>query len=538
MPFRTLAPRLAVAAPLSGLLAAGGVRAATGSTGKLDWQAARNRVDAKIEHWPLHELLSTIAASTGWEVYLEPGAALEVTTRFENLSQTDALRRLLGRLNFALLPQPEGPTKLYVFRTSATDATERVAARTRRGRAPGSPIPGERIVILADGADAEALARRLGARISGSIAGMHAYRLVFESEEKARAAAGDLARDAAVKSIETNVVIAPPAVVEPASANPASSFALRPDASPSSDKVVVGLVDTAVQTQDSRVTSFLAEAVSVAGSAAAPGDTPTHGTTMAATIVDSVAQALRERGDTSGTAPLSILPIDVYGPSETTSTFDVANGIFEALTRHANVVNLSLAADGDSVLVRALIEEGCAPWCAVLRGGGQRRRHRTGLSGGRPGRHVRHGLGAGGRRGRVGQQRHVGRRHRSRRAPLHAPGPGLVRNRHVLLDELGERLGRRRHGRRHAQPPAGGAEYAGALGIRLGTGRAQRPALKLRRRLRLLRRRREARGFASAEMSHPSALVVDHGLADLRLRVHDERALPDDRLVDRLAAEQ
>ena len=350
--------RLAFAALLACLLAAGGVRADTGSTGKLDWQAARNRVDAKIEHWPLHELLSTIAASTGWEVYLEPGAALEVTTRFENLSQTDALRRLLGRLNFALLPQPEGPTKLYVFRTSATDATERVAARTRRGRAPGSPIPGERIVILANGADAEALARRLGARIGGSIAGMHAYRLVFESEEKARAAAGDLARDAAVKSIETNVVIAPPAVVEPASANPASPFALRPDASPSSDTVVVGLVDTAVQTQDARVTSFLADAVSVAGTAAAPGDTPTHGTTMAATIVDSVAQALRERGDTSGTAPLSILPIDVYGPNETTSTFDVANGIFEALTRHANVVNLSLAADHDSVLVRALIEEG------------------------------------------------------------------------------------------------------------------------------------------------------------------------------------
>ena len=384
---------------------------------------------------------------------LEPGASLEVTTRFEKLSQTDALRRLLGRLNFALLPQPEGPTKLYVFRTSATDATERVAARTRRGRTPGSPIPGGAYRHLADGADAEALARRLGARIGGSIAGRHAYRLVFESEEKARAATRTWRATPPSSRSSTNVVIAPPAVVEPASANPASSLALRPDASPSSDTVVIGLVDTAVQTQDARVTSFLADAVSVAGAAAAPGDTPTHGTTMAATIVDSVAQAMRERGDTSGTAPLSILPIDVYGPNETTSSFDVANGIFEALTRHANVVNLSLAADGDSVLVRALIEDGTRRGVLFFAAAGDEGRHRTGLSGGRPGRHVRHGLGAGGRRGLVGQQRHVDRRHRSRRAPLHAPGPGLVRNRHVLLDELGERLGRRRHGRRHAQPP-------------------------------------------------------------------------------------
>jgi hypothetical protein len=352
-----MAPRLAVVALLA-VLASGSAGATTGPAGTLDWRAARNRVDARIERWPLQDLLATIAASTGWEVYLEPGASLEVTTRFENLSQTDALRRLLGRLDFALLPQPEGPTKLFVFRTSAAEATERVAARARLGRTPGGAIPGERIVMLADGADPDALARRLGARIAGRMPGMRAYRLVFESEERAREAVRQMARDEAVQSVETNIVIAPPAVVQPASAGGGPSLALRPDASPSADTVVIGLVDTAVQTQDAHVTSFLAAGVSVAGDPAAAGETPTHGTTMAATILDAVSQALRESGDTSGTVPLSILPIDVYGPNETTSTFDVANGIYEAITRHANLVNLSLAADGDSVLVRALIEEG------------------------------------------------------------------------------------------------------------------------------------------------------------------------------------
>ena len=83
----------------------------------------------------------------------------------------------------------------------------------------------------------------------------------------------------------------------------------------------------------------------------------THGTAMAATIVDGVARGLLEAGDTSGTAPLSILPVDVYGASETTNTFDLARGIYEALDRHVNVVNLSLTTDGDSQLVRTLIDD-------------------------------------------------------------------------------------------------------------------------------------------------------------------------------------
>jgi len=194
--------------------------------------------------------------------------------------------------------------------------------------------------------------------IAGRIPGMRAYRLVFDSEERAREAARALARDGAVASVEANVAIAPPEVVQPAGATTAPSFTLRPEAAPSTGTVVVGLVDTAVQTQDARLAGFLAPGVSVAGEYAASGDAPTHGTTMAATIVDAVAQALRDAGDTSGTAPLSILPIDVYGPNERTNTFDLANGLYEAITRRANVVNLSLAADGDSVLVRALVEEG------------------------------------------------------------------------------------------------------------------------------------------------------------------------------------
>jgi hypothetical protein len=81
---------------------------------------------------------------------------------------------------------------------------------------------------------------------------------------------------------------------------------------------------------------------------------------MAQTILEGVAQALRERGDGTGRVPLSILPIDVYGAAERTTTFDVARGIAEALTRHANVINLSLASDTDSPLVRDLVRDATA----------------------------------------------------------------------------------------------------------------------------------------------------------------------------------
>src|SRR5262249_34221453 len=82
--------------------------------------------------------------------------------------------------------------------------------------------------------------------------------------------------------------------------------------------------------------------------------TLSHGTAMAETILDGVARALNERGDTSGKVALSILPIDVYGGNEATNMFSVAQGLYEALTRHVNVVNLSLGGDVDSPLVGEL----------------------------------------------------------------------------------------------------------------------------------------------------------------------------------------
>jgi hypothetical protein len=145
-------------------------------------------------------------------------------------------------------------------------------------------------------------------------------------------------------------------VLEPLAMSSPAPVALTPDVSPATDKVVVGLVDTAVQRNGTAVDAFLQASVAAfGGDEARPSDAITHGTAMAETILDGVARALAERGDGTGKVPVSILPIDVYGASETTNTFDVARGIYAALDGHANIINMSLAGEGESPLLRNLI---------------------------------------------------------------------------------------------------------------------------------------------------------------------------------------
>ena len=92
----------------------------------LNWHKDSNRVDADLRGWPLPKLLGEIAAATGWQVYVEPEADYTASTKFKDLPVPDALRLLLGDLNFALVPQTNGNPRLYVFRTAMQEATQLV----------------------------------------------------------------------------------------------------------------------------------------------------------------------------------------------------------------------------------------------------------------------------------------------------------------------------------------------------------------------------------------------------------------------------
>ena len=83
------------------LAVAGGPSSAhTTDTNSLSWRVKQNQVDAEIQEWNLPKLLKKIASATGWKVYVEPGTAQEVSAKFKNLTQDEALRRLLGKLNY------------------------------------------------------------------------------------------------------------------------------------------------------------------------------------------------------------------------------------------------------------------------------------------------------------------------------------------------------------------------------------------------------------------------------------------------------
>ena len=92
-------------------------------TNSIVWHKAADRVDADVRSLELSQLLEQITAQTGWRVYVEPDTTHTTSAKFKNLPSGDALKMLLGDLNFALVPQTNAAPRLYVFRTVMKNAT-------------------------------------------------------------------------------------------------------------------------------------------------------------------------------------------------------------------------------------------------------------------------------------------------------------------------------------------------------------------------------------------------------------------------------
>ena len=93
----------------------------------LVWRNAEGRVDAQIDSWSLTNLLQEIAASSGWLIYLEPGTDYQIRAKFQGFPVGEALRHLLGNLNYALLPETNSTSKLFVYKSSLQGATQLMA---------------------------------------------------------------------------------------------------------------------------------------------------------------------------------------------------------------------------------------------------------------------------------------------------------------------------------------------------------------------------------------------------------------------------
>ena len=345
-------------------LAALPVRA--GTTNSLVWHADGGRVSADLQGEPLLHLLNMISRQTGWQIFVEPQAKRVASTKFANLPVGDALKMLLGDLNFALVPQTNGSQQLYVFSTQMKNATKRVGAWDGKDGV-ARHVPNELIIRVKAGVDVEALAKSLGAKIIGGDAKLGIYRLQFDNEADTSSAMANLKSNSDVLAVDYNYYYDPPPSAQ-VLANPATgpvSLALNPPNSDDCANLTVGLIDTPVQSLGAALNQFMLPSVSVTGDVTSPSSTDiTHGTGMAQTILAAISQV--EKGNSSA----RLLPVDVYGNSPTTTSWNVALGVQAAVNKGATVLNLSLGSSGDSTVLDSVLQQAVADGIIVFAAAG------------------------------------------------------------------------------------------------------------------------------------------------------------------------
>jgi len=318
------------------------------------WDNQRGSVQADLRGWSLTKVLENVATATGWQVYVEPAAETTVSVKFKGLPVADALRRLLGGFNFALVPETNGVMRLYVFRTSMADATQPITAPTATHADSGARtnrLADELVVRVKPGTNIDELARLLGAKVVGTISGRNIYRLKFDDANAAEAARSKLATRPEVDSVEDNYAIDRPAQARPVLASSVPPLTLKLNPPRDNNRLIIGLIDTPIQSFGGDLDAFFLKPVALAGEAQPDPRSPTHATSMAYTILTSL------QGATGGKTSVQILPVDVYGNNQFTTTFDVARGIAEAVNAGATVINLSLGTEADSPLLRDIIRQ-------------------------------------------------------------------------------------------------------------------------------------------------------------------------------------
>ena len=316
----------------------------------MTWRKDKDSVDADISTWSLIRTLETIAEATGWHVYLEPGSQRKISTKFKDRPKDKALDFLLPDLSRVLLPGTNGgPPRLLVFRNAERDATRLIRSRPKGPK----PIPNELIVTMKAGKSAEELAKKMGAKVVGKSEGLNSARLRFQDEDAAQNAREALLNNEDVASVDPNFPILDQPAPESSGAPSLPSLKLA-QVAPGGESLIA-LIDTRLQAKDGD--DFLMPAISINPCEDAPSSTaPPHGTAMA----DALRTGLAMFSDCSKGTRVRVLPVDVYGCNPTTTTYEVAEGIYQAMQKGANVINMSLGSEGDTPYLHDVIKSGAA----------------------------------------------------------------------------------------------------------------------------------------------------------------------------------
>lgn len=318
----------------------------------LNWDLQKNVVTADVDGVALTNFLSRLATVTGWEIAYDPGISYKVSAKFREQGHEKALRMLLGQLNYSVTPISNNRPLLTVYRTDIKEATVRIAPELKPVPKRSSRIPNELVVTLKPGEKIEDIARLLGAKVIGRAEGLDSYRLQFPDEAAATAAKTSLEQNPAVASVDANYFVNRPTEAQQLALGSAPGLNLKIKPPSDSGRMIVGLVDTAIQAFGDSRDQFLLPAVHAVTGGESDQASITHSTAMA----DSILRGTSIATD-GGATGIQILPVDVFGGGAGTSTFDVANGIYLAAQGGAKIINLSLGSEGNSTLLERVVRD-------------------------------------------------------------------------------------------------------------------------------------------------------------------------------------
>lgn len=320
------------------------------------WKKSADTVSASLQSASLEELLGMLSQATGWDIYVQPKLDYSVSVKFQDRPGSEALKLLLGKLSYAVLPQAEGPSRLLVFRTGIGEATELVSPKRDSKDDTSKPIPNELIVTVKPGVNIDELAKKVDGKVVGRNDDLRIYRLQFETAEAAEKARKLLSENSEVAKVESNYRVERPPEIKPVDLSALTDeSSIKPSTStaPSDcENVIVGLIDTPILRNGGSLDTYLLPQIDVAGPGPTTSDGPLHGESMASTIVRGADFASK------GNSKLKILPVNVYGQNEQANTYDVANGVLRAIKAGAKIINLSLGSEGPSPYLAEVIRWG------------------------------------------------------------------------------------------------------------------------------------------------------------------------------------
>jgi hypothetical protein len=233
--------------------------------------------------------------------------------------------------------------------------------------APAKHVPNELLVKLKPGADIDALAKLIGAKVIGRDDKLGIYRLQFANADATDAALASLKNNSDVLAVDYNYIFDPPPTPQLLANPPIGPVSLTLDPATPDDPCnpVVGLIDTQVQSLGSQLDPFMLKPLSVTGEACPSTSEITHGTAMAQTILRAVSQSA------GGKSPVRILPVNVYGCADTTTTtWIITQAIPLAINHGATIINLSLGGPTDSAILDSVIQQAIAAGIPVYAAAG------------------------------------------------------------------------------------------------------------------------------------------------------------------------